>query len=109
MSQQRVVDVICAYLRMPYTPPAEKWYIRILRAPFPERKIRAALRAALRVVRPAAQGGRDPPEERQSAWRRFSGFLWRDPEFFNTPILQTRCGGGRSTPEGHRGPGRCTG
>ncbi|MGA4995868.1 pentapeptide repeat-containing protein [Nonomuraea bangladeshensis] len=53
--QQRVVDVICAYLRMPWTPPAEQDR---------HAKIRAAQRARTRTARPDA-AGRDPHEERQ--------------------------------------------
>ncbi|MER7369354.1 pentapeptide repeat-containing protein [Nonomuraea wenchangensis] len=55
--RQTIVDVICAYLRMPYTPPRED------RA----EKIRAAQRAARarEPARPGTSGGRDPQEERQ--------------------------------------------
>lgn len=55
--QQRVVDVICAYLRMPFTAPAKQ-----------DRhvKIRAAQRAARAgAARPTADHGRQPHEERQ--------------------------------------------
>ncbi|MFF0250774.1 pentapeptide repeat-containing protein [Streptosporangium sandarakinum] len=56
--RQTIVDVICAYLRMPWTPPAE---------PDRQKMIRAAQRAARTPVtaRSGTDGGRDPREERQ--------------------------------------------
>ncbi|MFC5833141.1 pentapeptide repeat-containing protein [Nonomuraea insulae] len=60
--RQTIVDVLCAYLRMPYVLPAEQDR---------HEKIRAAQRAAQRAARtpgtarPGATGGRDPHEERQ--------------------------------------------
>jgi hypothetical protein len=56
--RQTIVDVLCAYLRMPYTLPAEQ--------DRPE-KIRAAQRAARTggAARSSATGGRDQQEERQ--------------------------------------------
>jgi hypothetical protein len=55
--RQTIVDVICAYLRMPYTPPAEQDH-------YP--KIRAAQRGArARAASSPADRGRDPHEERQ--------------------------------------------
>ncbi|WP_157549747.1 pentapeptide repeat-containing protein, partial [Nonomuraea candida] len=55
--RQTIVDVICSYLRMPYTPPREDR----------GEKIRAAQRAARHrePARSASGGGRDPQEERQ--------------------------------------------
>ncbi len=53
--RQTIVDVICAYLRMPYTPPREDR----------SEKIRAAQRAARGPARSDTSGGRDPQEERQ--------------------------------------------
>ncbi|MET8986974.1 pentapeptide repeat-containing protein [Nonomuraea wenchangensis] len=55
--RQTVVDVICSYLRMPYTPPRKDL----------GEKIRAAQRAARNrePARSASGGGRDPQEERQ--------------------------------------------
>ncbi|GGT11143.1 pentapeptide repeat-containing protein [Nonomuraea spiralis] len=55
--RQTIVDVICSYLRMPYTPPREDR----------GEKIRAAQRAARTrdLARSGTSGGRDPQEERQ--------------------------------------------
>jgi uncharacterized protein YjbI with pentapeptide repeats len=52
--QQTIVDVFCAYLRMPYAPPRDNDRAE---------KIRAAQRAAR--TRTAAVAGADPREERQ--------------------------------------------
>ncbi|WP_188197238.1 pentapeptide repeat-containing protein [Nonomuraea sp. SYSU D8015] len=56
--RQTIVDVICAYLRMPWTPPREEDR---------HEKIRAAQRAARTGTsgRTEARAGRDPDEERQ--------------------------------------------
>ncbi|MBO3749689.1 pentapeptide repeat-containing protein [Streptosporangiaceae bacterium NEAU-GS5] len=55
--RQTIVDVICSYLRMPYTPPREDR----------REKIRAAQRAARMpgATRPGPSAERDPQEERQ--------------------------------------------
>ncbi|MEV4078385.1 pentapeptide repeat-containing protein [Nonomuraea fuscirosea] len=55
--RQTIVDVLCSYLRMPYTPPREDR----------GEKVRAAQRAARarKPVRSATASGRDPHEERQ--------------------------------------------
>ncbi|MEV3985313.1 pentapeptide repeat-containing protein [Nonomuraea sp. NPDC049758] len=55
--RQTIAEVICSYLRMPYTPPREDR----------EEKIRAPQRAARagRPTRAGTNGGRDPQEERQ--------------------------------------------
>ncbi|WP_326642352.1 pentapeptide repeat-containing protein [Nonomuraea fuscirosea] len=66
--RQRVVDVICAYLRMPFTPPAEQDRREEIRAA--QRAARTRARAAQRAAHagttcPAADRSRDPHEERQ--------------------------------------------
>lgn len=74
--RQTTVDVICAYLRMPYTPPREGGRYA---------KIRMALRSARAPMRRQASGsdGRDPHEEREvrlAAQRLLSDHLrWRSP------------------------------
>ncbi|MEV0313675.1 pentapeptide repeat-containing protein [Nonomuraea fuscirosea] len=66
--RQRVVDVICAYLRMPFTPPAEQDRREEIRDA--QRAARTRARAAQRAThagttRPAADRSRDPHEEHQ--------------------------------------------
>ncbi|TMR94917.1 pentapeptide repeat-containing protein [Nonomuraea basaltis] len=66
--QQRVVDVICAYLRMPFTPLAEQDRHEKIRASqrAAGARARSAQRAArARPIHPDADRGRDPYEERQ--------------------------------------------
>ncbi|MDP9866447.1 hypothetical protein J2S55_005713 [Streptosporangium brasiliense] len=53
--RQTIVNVICAYLRMPYTPPEPA------PAPDPERDRTAALRVARRRYQ-AARAGIAPPQ-----------------------------------------------
>ncbi|WP_197093667.1 pentapeptide repeat-containing protein [Nonomuraea sp. SBT364] len=53
--RQTIVNVICSYLRMPYTPPCEDR----------SKKIRAAQRTSRGLARSDTSGGRDPQEELQ--------------------------------------------
>ncbi|MET7459750.1 hypothetical protein [Nonomuraea sp. NPDC005501] len=83
--RQTVVDVICAYLRMPWTPPREEDR---------RQQIRAAQRAA-RTRSPSraeARAGRDPDEERQvrlTAQRLLADHLrWRKRRWWQRPSEQ---------------------
>ncbi|MFI7132068.1 pentapeptide repeat-containing protein [Nonomuraea sp. NPDC050153] len=77
--RQTVVDIICAYLRMPWTPPQEE-----------DRQIRTAQRAARTRPRGRAEtrAGRDPAEERHVRltahlnWSRLRRWWWRSGPVF---------------------------